>query len=305
MAYSRDRSEDGFAEAVAAANASDVVIFVGGEESILSGEARTRTDISLPGAQERLIHALAETGKPIVLVVMAGRPLVLEKVLPQVDAVLYAWHPGTMAGPALRDVLTGITNPSGKLPISFPRSVGQIPIYYNQRNTGRPKEMKGYTPIDEIPVGEKQGSLGFTSYFLDESNEPRFAFGEGLSYTGFKYGAVGIAKSDVPLGQAVEVSTELTNTGERSGAEVVQLYIHDLAGSITRPLRELKGFQKITLAPGQSQTVRFTLTPALLSFPGPDGVQRLEPGQFEVFVGGSSKTDNRGTFRLVEAAPTP
>lgn len=305
LAYSRDRSEEGFAEAVAAANASDVVVFVGGEESILSGEARTRTDISLPGAQERLIHVLAETGKPIVLVVMAGRPLVLEKVLPQVDAVLYAWHPGTMAGPALRDVLTGIVNPSGKLPISFPRSVGQIPIYYSQRNTGRPKEMKDYKPIDEIPVGQKQSSLGFTSYFLDESNEPRFAFGEGLSYTGFKYGSVRIARNAVPLGQAVEVSTELTNTGERSGAEVVQLYIRDLAGSITRPLRELKGFQKITLTPGQTKTVKFTLTPELLSFPGPDGVPRLEAGQFEVFVGGSSKTDNQEKFELTQPSAKP
>ena len=305
LAYSRDRSEAGFAEAVAAANASDVVVFVGGEEAILSGEARTRTEISLPGAQERLIHVLAETGKPIVLVVMAGRPLVLERVLPQVDAVLYAWHPGTMAGPALRDVLTGTANPSGKLPISFPRSVGQIPIYYNQRNTGRPKEMKGYKAIDEIAVGEKQSSLGFTSYFLDESNEPRFAFGEGLSYTRFKYGTVSIAKSDVPRGQAVEVSTELTNTGDRTGAEVVQLYIRDLAASITRPLRELKGFRKITLTPGQTQTVTFTLTPELLSFPGPDGVPRLEAGQFEVFVGGSSKTENQGKFQLIPPSGEP
>ncbi|MEO5713342.1 MAG: beta-glucosidase BglX [Luteolibacter sp.] len=305
LAYSRDRSEEGFAEAVAAANASDVVIFVGGEESILSGEARTRTDLCLPGAQERLIQVLAETGKPIILVVMAGRPLVLENVLPHVAALVYAWHPGTMAGPALADILTGVANPSGKLPISFPRSVGQIPIYYNQRNTGRPKDMNDYTPIDKIPVGQKQSSLGFTSYFLDESNEPRFAFGEGLSYTSFKYGAVRIAMSEIPLGKPVEVSTELTNTGERAGAEVVQLYIRDVAASITRPLRELKGFQKITLTPGQTKTVKFTLTPELLSFPGPDGVPRLEAGQFEVFVGGSSKTVNQSAFRLMDSSGNP
>jgi len=305
LAYSRDRSEEGFAEAIAAAKASDVVIFVGGEESILSGEARTRTNLVLPGAQERLIQVLAETGKPIVLVVMAGRPLVLENVLPRVDALVYAWHPGTMAGPALADVLTGVANPSGKLPISFPRSVGQIPIYYNQRNTGRPKEMKDYKPIDEIPVGQKQSSLGFTSYFLDESNEPRFAFGEGLSYTRFKYGSVRVDKREAAVGQPIEVSTELTNTGDRAGAEVVQLYLRDLAGSITRPLRELKGFQKIALAPGQTKTVKFTLTPELLSFPGPDGVPRLEAGQFEVFVGGSSKTDNQAKFQLMPPSGTP
>lgn len=305
LAYSRDRKEDGFADAIAAAKESDVVVFIGGEEAILSGEARTRTDITLPGAQERLIHALAETGKPIVLVVMAGRPLVLENVLPKIDALLYAWHPGTMAGPALLDVLTGLVSPSGKLPITFPRSVGQIPIYYNQRNTGRPKEFVDYKPIDEIPVGQPQTSLGFTSYFLDESNDPRFAFGEGMSYTRFEYGAVRIEKGEVPLGQSLEVSAELTNAGEHSGAEVAQLYIRDKAASITRPLRELKGFQKITLNPGQSKTVRFTLTPELLSFPGPDGVQRLESGQFEVFIGGSSKTDNRGEFQLIEPPSVP
>ena len=301
LAYSRDHSEQGFADAIKAANASDVIVFIGGEESIISGEARTRTNISLPGAQESLIHALAETGKPLVLVVMAGRPLVLEKVLPEIDALVYAWHPGTMAGPALCDVLTGVVNPSGKLPVTFPRSVGQIPIYYNQRNTGRPKNPDEYKEIDEIPVGQSQTSLGFTSYFLDESNEPRFTFGEGLSYTRFEYGTVGVAKSEVVLGQPLEVSVELTNTGDRAGAEVVQLYIKDLAASITRPIRELKGFQKISLASGQSETIRFTLTPELLSFPGPDGVQRLEPDKFEVFIGGSSKTGNRGEFRLIQS----
>ncbi|MBC8126297.1 MAG: beta-glucosidase BglX [Gloeobacteraceae cyanobacterium ES-bin-144] len=305
LAYSRDRSEKGFADAIAAAKDSDIIVFIGGEESILSGEARSRTDISLPGAQEQLIHALAETGKPLVLVVMAGRPLVMENILPEIDALIYAWHPGTMAGPALVDVLTGVVNPSGKLPITFPRSVGQVPIYYNQRNTGRPKDMSNYKPIDEIPVGQPQVSLGFTSYFLDESNEPRFAFGEGLSYTRFEYGTVRVGKSEVALGEPLEVSVDLSNTGDRTGAEVVQLYIKDIAASITRPLRELKGFQKITLTPGQTKTVNFTLTPELLSFPGPDGFPHIEAGQFEVFVGGNSKTGNQGNFQLVQALGKP
>lgn len=302
LAFSRDKSEEGFPAAIAAADTSNIVVLIAGEESFLSGEARSRADISLPGAQEKLIETLAGTGKPIVLVVMAGRPLVLENVLPHVDAVLYAWHPGTMAGPALLDVITGVANPSGKLPITFPRSVGQIPIYYNQRNTGRPKDMESYRSIDEIPVGEQQTSLGFTSYFLDESNEPRFAFGEGLSYTTFEYAAVKLEKNEIELGQSIELSTELTNSGDRRGAEVVQLYIRHRSASITRPLRELKGFQKVTLSPGETQTVKFTLTPELLSFPGPDGVQRLEPGQSEVFVGGSSKTGNQAKFQLIPAS---
>lgn len=298
LGHSRDRSSEGFAEAIAAAEAADVVVFVGGEEAILSGEAHSRAHPTLPGAQETLLHALARTGKPIVLVIMAGRPLILENVLGDIDALLYAWHPGTMAGPALANVLTGAVAPSGKLPVTFPRAVGQIPIFYSHRNTGRPFNPDSWVPMDEIPIGARQTSLGNESHYLDESVEPRFHFGEGLSYTTFRYTDARFSSAEVAVGETVEVSVALTNTGDVAGTEVAQLYLRDLAASITRPVRELKGFQKITLAPGETRTLTFVLGPEALAFPGPDGYARLEAGTFEVFVGGDSRAPSVGTFEL-------
>ncbi|MFP4282387.1 MAG: beta-glucosidase BglX [Opitutales bacterium] len=298
LTYSRDQTVEDREAVLAAAREADALVFFAGEESILSGEARSRTDITLPGAQAALIAALAETGTPLTVVVMAGRPLVLENILPHADALLYSFHPGTMGGPALVDLLVGRASPSGKLPITIPRSVGQIPIFYSHRNTGRPKDPAEYVFIDDIPVGQTQTSLGFDSHYLDESNEPRFVFGEGLSYTTFTYRDGRLSAERAAVGTAIEVSIEVENTGERAGAEVVQLYLRDHKGSLSRPVRELKGFEKIHLAPGETSTVSFTLTPELLSFPGPDGSPRLEPGLFEVFVGGSSQAPSRGTFVL-------
>ena len=187
LTHSRDRSRDEFAAAVDAARASDVVLIFAGEEAILSGEAHSRADIRLPGVQEDLIHAIAKTGKPIVLVIMAGRPIELGGVLDEVDAVLMAWHPGTMGGPAIADVLFGATEPGGRLPVTWPKSVGQIPIYYNHTNTGRPPTGETFVPIDKIPIGAWQSSLGNTSHYLDLGYEPQFPFGFGLGYTTFSY----------------------------------------------------------------------------------------------------------------------
>lgn len=289
LTYSRDKKTTGFAEALAAAEAADVIIFCGGEEAILSGEAHSRARLHLPGAQEALLHELAQTGKPLVLVVMAGRPLVLEPVLPEIDALLYAWHPGTFAGPALADVLTGVASPSGKLPITFPKAEGQIPIYYGHRNTGRPFHPDEWTHIDDIPINAPQTSLGNRSHYLDLGHEPRFVFGAGMTYTRFDWGAPAISRRELSKGQTCTVSVTVTNSGERAGREVVQLYMRDLAASITRPVSELKAFEKIALAPGESRTVEFEITPEMLAFPDSNGDMRLEPGDFTFSVGPNSR----------------
>lgn len=289
LAYSRDTNEAGFAEALAAANEADVVVFVGGEEAFLSGEAHSRAYLNLPGAQEALIQKLKESGKPLVLVVMAGRPLVLEAVLPQVDALLYAWHPGTFAGPALADVLCGNVVPSGKLPITFPKAEGQIPIFHGRRNTGRPFNPQHWVPLDQVPPGSSQTSVGGSSYCLDVGDTPRFVFGEGLSYTRFEWSAPALSRSTLPLGESTEVSVVVKNIGQCTGSEVVQLYLRDIAASVTRPISELKGFEKISLAPGESCTMRFELSPEMLSFPDATGSARLEPGEFTVSVGSNSR----------------
>lgn len=296
--YSRDTSTKGFAEALSAARQSDVVVFVGGEESLLSGESRCRTDLTLPGAQAQLIAALAATGKPIVLVVMAGRPLILEEQLPQVDALLYAWHPGTMGGPALLKLLTGEKNPSGKLPISFPRAVGQIPLYYSVRATGRPPKAENRMALEDIPLEMPQTTFGFDTHYLDVSNDPRFAFGEGLSYTHFAIEDPRLSRPEGTLEEPLEVSFTLRNTGAVAGAEVVQLYLHDRVAKITRPLRELKAFAKISLEPKTSKAVLFSLNARDLSYPNAQGDLQLEPGDFELFLGTSAHAPSIGVFRL-------
>ena len=195
LTYSRDKSEDGIKKAVAAAVKADVILFFAGEEAVLSGEARCRADISLPGAQREMLKALKATGKPVVMIVMAGRPLTIPEETEMADAVLYAFHGGTMAGPALADLLFGKAVPSGKLPVTLPRMVGQVPIYYAHKNTGRPAS--NITLIDDIEIGAKQTSLGFTSYHLDAGDSPLFPFGYGLSYTTFKYGDVKLSKTNM------------------------------------------------------------------------------------------------------------
>jgi len=261
LTYSRDKSTAYFAKAVEAAKKSDVILFFAGEEAILSGEARCRADITLPGAQTRLLAELKKTGKPIVLVVMAGRPLAIGTETEMADAVLYSFHGGTMAGPGLANVITGKAVPSGRLPMTFPKMVGQVPLYYNRLNTGRPT----YDPpvlIDSIPIGCPQFSIGQSSYWLETPTEPLFPFGYGLSYTTFEYSETKVNEQMVN-GQMVNeftVSCEITNTGNRDAYEVPQLYVRQLSGDLARPICELKGFQKIFIPAGETKEVTFTLT---------------------------------------------
>ena len=297
LTYSRDMNPEGIARAVVAAKKADVVLLFVGEEAVLSGEAHCRADICLPGAQPELIAALKKTGKPIVLVVMAGRPLTIGKQLEEADAVLYAFHGGTMAGPGLADLIFGKAVPSGKLPVTLPRMVGQIPIYYSHKMTGRPAE--NIVTIDNIPVGAGQTSLGNTSYHLDAGDSPLFPFGFGLSYTTFKYSDVRLSQKELSEGQVLKVSCTITNTGKYEGAEVAQLYTRDLVGSLARPIRELKGFQKINLKAGETTTVNFTLTPDQLSFWNADKVKRTEPGDFQVWISADSQCGKPAGFKFI------
>lgn len=264
LSYSRDKNTARFGEVERAARQADVILFFCGEEAILSGEARCRADLNLPGAQAEMMDMLSATGKPVVMVVMAGRPLTIGKQVEQADAVLYTFHGGTMAGQALYNLLTGKAVPSGRTPVTFPKMVGQVPLYYNRHNTGRPS----YDPpmlIDSIPIGCPQFSIGQSSYWLETPTEPLFPFGYGLSYTTFRYNNIEVLPVE---GQAnhYTVSCCITNTGDRDASETVQLYTRQLSGDLVRPIRELKGFEKIHIPAGESRTVRFTLTPEQLAY---------------------------------------
>lgn len=298
-AYSRDCSTAGIAQAVAAARQSDVTLAFVGEEAILSGEAHSLADISLKGAQNQLIAALKATGKPLVLVVMAGRPLTIGEQVDQADAVLYSFHPGTMGGPALADLIWGKANPSGKTPVTFPKMVGQVPVYYAHHNTGRPAN-KTELLLNDIPLEAGQTSLGNTSYHLDAGFDPLFPFGYGLSYTTFRYDNVRLASDQLHQSDNVEVSFDLTNTGDREGTEVAQLYVRDLVGSIARPVRELKHFERITLQPGETRTVTFTVPVSDLAFCGRDMTTRVEPGDFALWVAGDSQSGSPVSFTVVD-----
>lgn len=279
----------GIPEAAAAARAADATVVVVGEPSAMSGEAAARSDISLPGAQEKLIAAVAATGKPFVVVLVGGRPLTVGDWLGSAPAVLMAWHPGIEAGNAVADVLFGKVNPGGKLPVSFPRTAGQIPVHYNHESTGRP-----YDPDNK-----------YTSKYLDLPPDPQFAFGHGLSYTTFETGAPRLSTARVPAralleGETVEVSVTVTNTGDREGDEVVQVYVHDRAASITQPVRRLRGFARVTLAAGASATVRFRLGAQDLGFwtNDPRGELRVEEGAVDVYAGTSSAAKAKRTLTI-------
>ncbi len=269
-------------EAVAAARRSDVVVAVVGEASEMTGEAASRSDISLPASQRKLLEALVKTGKPLVLVVMSGRPLTLEWENQNATAILHAWFSGIEAGNALAEVLFGNYNPSGKLSMSFPVNVGQIPIYYNRKNTGRPMD-----PNNK-----------FSTKYLDVSNEPLFPFGYGLSYTTFTYGDLKLSSPTMNAGATLTASITVTNSGKFDGTETVQLYIRDMVGSVTRPLKELKGFQQLFLKAGESKTVTFNITVEELKFYNAELEWDYEPGEFRVFVGGSSRDVKEGKFVL-------
>jgi beta-glucosidase len=297
LEHSRDQSTAQFSSALEAAVSADVVVAVVGEEAILSGEAHSLADISLKGAQKQLIAELKKVGKPLVVIVMAGRPLTLQEELHAADALLFAFHPGTMGGPALANILFGKVVPSGKLPMTFPKEVGQIPLYYNHNNTGRP--FRGDEKlIDDIEPEAGQTSLGNTSYYLDAGAAPLFPFGFGLSYTTFEYANLRLDKTVLTQGETLTVTVTLQNTGAYDATEVVQLYTRDIAGSIARPVKELKGFQRVEVAAGASKEVTFTLHTNDLAFYGIDMTERAEPGAFTLWVGGDSAAKAEVTFIL-------
>ncbi len=295
---SRSHNQDDFAEATQLAISADVAVMILGEEAILSGEAHCRSNINLPGCQEQLINAIYETGTPIVLVIMAGRPITLEKILPKVDAVLFAWHPGTMGGPAITDLLFGEACPSGKLPVTFPRTVGQIPLYYSQKNTGRPASAATFVDINDIEVRAPQTSLGMTSTHLDTHFSPLFPFGFGLSYTQFEYKNISVSRQSIKMGESVEITATVTNIGDFDADEIVQLYIRDLVGSVTRPVKELKGFQRIYLLAGQSENIIFKVYTDELAFYNRQMKLKTEPGLFNAWIGNNSDTELKTEFEV-------
>jgi beta-glucosidase len=298
--HTRSRSKAAFREALATARDADAVIVFLGEESILSGEAHSRADIGLPGSQAELVRTLRQAGKPLIAVILAGRPLTLGNILGDIDALLYTWHPGTMGGPAITDILFGVESPSGKLPVTFPNMVGQVPIYYAHKQTGRPATPESFMHIDDFPVGAPQYLYGLVSSHLDAGYEPQYPFGYGLSYGRFVYSDIEVSGTAVPLGESLTLQAKVRNEGEAEAEEVVQLYVRDLAGQVTRPVRELKGFERVRLAPGESRTVTFELSTRDLSFYGRDMRPVVEPGSFHAWIGGSSDADLRAEFSIVK-----
>ena len=273
-------------EAVENAKKADVVVAALGESSEMSGESSSRTDLEIPEVQQRLLAALLKTGKPVVLVLFTGRPLALKWESENVPAILNVWFGGTQAAAAIADVLFGNVNPSGKLTATFPQNVGQVPIYYSHKNTGRPLE-------------EGKWFSKFRSNYLDVSNEPLYPFGYGLSYTTFSYGDIKLSAPSFKAGESITAQVRVTNTGKYEGKEVVQLYTRDMVGSITRPVKELKGFQKISLKPGESKEVTFTLSADDLKFFNADLQYVAEPGDFKLFIGSNSRDVKTADFKLL------
>ena len=279
-----DRSTDGFNEAVAIAKQSDVVVAVVGESAAMSGEAASRSFIGLPGNQEELLRALWATGKPLVVVLMNGRPLAIPWIAEHVPSILETWFLGVETGNAIADVLFGDYNPSGKITATFPRATGQIPVYYNHKNTGRPA-------VDTIK---------WTSKYIDLPNTPQFPFGYGLSYTTFFYAGLTLSSNTLHPNDSIVVTALVKNTGTLAGEEIAQLYIHDEVASVTRPVKELRGFQKITLRPGESQTVQFVLKPEDLRFYDLAVKRVVEQGEFKVFVGPNSAEGLEARFEYTD-----
>jgi len=283
-----NRTEDEIiAEAVKTANKADVVVAALGEASEMSGESSSRTDIGIPETQKKLLAALLKTGKPVVLVLFAGRPMTLKWESENVPAILNVWFGGVEATRAIGDVLFGDVNPSGKLTVTFPQNVGQIPLYYSHKNTGR-------------PMAEQNWFYRFRSNYLDVSNDPLYPFGFGLSYTSFDYSNFKLSSNTLKAGQQLTIYATITNTGKVAGEEVVQLYTQDLVGSSTRPVKELKGFQKISLQPGESKVVTFKLSEQDLKFYNSDLKFVAEPGDFKVFIGPNVRDVKEATFTLVK-----
>jgi len=297
LKFSRDKNTSDFRKVRNAAAKADAVLVFVGEEAILSGEAHSMSDLDLKGAQSELIAEIAKTGKPVVTVVIAGRPLTIEKDLANCDAMLYCFHPGTMGGPAIADLIKGYESPSGKLPMTFIREAGQAPFYYNHNMTGRP--YKGNEPqLDEIPLEAVQNSTGCTSFYLDSGNKPLFPFGYGLSYTSFSYSKPSLDKSSYSKDETINARVIVCNTGNVMATEVVQLYIRDVAASVVRPVKELKGFQRVTLEPGQSKEVCFQLPVSELAFWDINMNYSVEPGRFNLWIAGDSESGQMIDFEV-------
>ena len=279
-----DSSQAGFAEAVEMAKQADVVIMSVGEASDWSGEAKSRSNIHLPGMQEELVKAVYATGKPVVILINAGRPLIFNWAADHVPAILYTWWLGTEAGDAIADVLFGDYNPSAKLPISFPRTEGQIPIYYNYFKTGRP--------------ATSDSDRFYRSAYIDLSIYPKFPFGYGLSYTSFNYSDITLSGTSMKANQSIKAAVTVTNAGSYDGEETVQLYIQDIVGSVVRPVKELKGFQKIFLKKGESKQVSFTIDVNRLKFYNSGMKYIYEPGDFKVYIGGNSQDVKEANFKV-------
>jgi beta-glucosidase len=275
----------GFASARQTATAADLIIVSVGESATMSGEAKSRSQLQLPGVQEELVKAMVATGKPVVVLISAGRPLVFNWIADNVPAIVYTWWLGTQAGNAIADVLFGDYNPSGKLPITFPRNEGQIPIYYNYLSTGRPFK----SDTDNT----------YVTAYTDLPNSPRYVFGYGLSYTSFQYGAVQLSTNTLSTDQKLQAKITLTNTGKYAGEEVVQLYVQDVVASIVRPVRELKAFEKVLLKPGESREITFTLDARDLSFYNDNLELVAEPGTFHLYIGGNSQATQKASFTLL------
>ena len=295
LTYSRQQRSR-FDDVVAAARRADVVLAFLGEEAILSGEAHSLADLNLIGSQSELLAALKAAGKPVVATVMAGRPLTIERDLPNCNAMLYAFHPGTMGGPALVNILTGDVNPSGKTPVTFLRTVGQVPMYYSHTMTGRP--YNGETLLDGIGPEAGQTSLGNTSYYLDAGAYPLFPFGYGLSYTDFTFEDIAIDQDSYPVDGTIRVSYTLSNTGRYDGTAVPQVYIRDLVGSLTRPVKELKHFRRVRLGAGESIRLTDEIPVSDLAFWGADGQKKVESGEFQLWVAGDSASGDPVSFTV-------
>ena len=297
--YSRDSDIKNFSKVKATVKQSDVALVFVGEEAILSGEAHSLSNINLIGAQSELLKAVKSTGKPVVMVVIAGRPLTIERDLPYADAVLYNFHPGTMGGLAIMDLLYGKENPSGKLPVTFVREVGQIPMYYNHNNTGRPAQ-DWITLIKDIPLEAPQTSLGNTSFYLDSGKDPLFVFGYGLSYSTFEYSDFRLSSHEAGINDTITATATIKNTSNTDGTEIVQLYVRDLVGSIARPIKELKGFQRVSIKAGESKTVTFKLPVSELAFYGKDLLKKVEAGEFDIWIAPNSKEGIKESFVITE-----
>jgi beta-glucosidase len=297
--FSRD--ESGIDEAKQIAAEADAVMLFVGEDAALSGEAKSRSDLRLPGAQSKLVREVAAAGKPTALIVLAGRPLAIGAECATVDAVLYAWHPGTMGGPAIADLLLGFAAPSGKLPITFPQSVGQVPLYYAHSNTGRPAA-KDYRALAASDRKELTAEQQFQSHYLDAEPFPLFPFGFGLTYTTFGYDDLELSAESLRPGDSLHMTTRLTNTGKRAGTEVVQLYVRDVVARTVRPVKELKAFRRVHLRAGESKEVEFTLDSNKLAYFDAEGKPVLESGEFAVGVGGDSSTELNRRFKLTSEA---